>query len=96
MADLRSRLPAWAPPAIVFLFAAAGLVRVFTEHWRQGGVILGGAVLVAAVLRAVLEPDQLGVLAIRSRVIDVACYSGLGVAMVLLSVTITAGQLTFG
>jgi hypothetical protein len=95
MADLRARLPVWAPSAVVFLIAAAGLVRVLTEHWRQGGVILGGAVLVAAVLRAVLDPDQLGLLAIRSRVIDVACYAGLGIAMVLLSVTITRGQLTF-
>lgn len=94
MADLRSRLPAYAPAAVVFLIAAAGLLRVLMEHWRQGGVLLGGALLVAAALRTVLDDETAGLLAIRSRVLDVACYVVLGAAMILLAVTIIRGQPT--
>ncbi|MBC8092964.1 MAG: DUF3017 domain-containing protein [Pseudonocardia sp.] len=64
------------------------------EHWRQGGVLLGGALLVAAALRMVLDPERAGLLAVRSRVVDVACYVVLGAAMILLSATIIRGQLT--
>ncbi|MBW0088453.1 DUF3017 domain-containing protein [Pseudonocardia sp. KRD-184] len=70
------------------------MVRVLMEHWRQGGVLLGGALLVAAVLRVALPPEQAGLLAIRSRVLDVVCYVVPGIVMVLLAVTITRGQLT--
>ncbi|WP_226369966.1 DUF3017 domain-containing protein [Pseudonocardia oceani] len=91
---MRTRLPVWAPTALVLLIAAAGMVRVLMEHWRQGGVLLGGALLVAAVLRVALPPEQAGLLAIRSRVLDVVCYVVPGIVMVLLAVTITRGQLT--
>ena len=88
------RLPSWAPTALVLLVAAAGMVRVLTEHWRQGGVLLGAALLVAAVLRGALSPDVAGLLVIRSRPLDVLGYAGLGAAMVFLAVTITDQQLT--
>lgn len=91
---MRTRLPVWAPTALVLLIAAAGLVRVLMEHWRQGGVLLGGALLVAAVLRVALPPEQAGLLVIRSRVLDVVCYVVPGIVMVLLAITITRGQLT--
>lgn len=89
MADLRSRLPAWAPAAAVLLIAAAGIVRVLTQHWREGGVLLGGALLVAAILRVLLTPEQAGLLVVRSRFLDAVCYTGLGAAMVFLAATIT-------
>ncbi len=88
------RLPTWAPTALVLLVAAAGMVRVLTEHWRQGGVLLGAALLVAAVLRGALSPDVAGLLVIRSRPLDVLGYAGFGAAMVFLAVTITDQQLT--
>ncbi len=84
-----TRLPSWAAAAAVFGVAGAGVVRVLMEHWREGGVLLGGALLLAAVLRVVLTPEQAGLLTVRSRFVDVACYVGLGSAMVLLAATIT-------
>ncbi|WP_219419100.1 DUF3017 domain-containing protein [Pseudonocardia nigra] len=93
MADRRSRLPVHAPLIFVLLIAAAGMVRVLTQHWREGAALLGGALLVAAVLRVLLPPDRAGMLAIRSRPIDVLCYAGFGVVMVALAVTITHGSL---
>ena len=93
---LRSRLPAETPMITVLAVAAVGLVRVATANWREGSVLLGGALLLAAVLRAVLPPDRAGLLAIRSRAVDILSYTGLGLAVVLLAVTITRGSLTVG
>ncbi|WP_214367482.1 DUF3017 domain-containing protein [Pseudonocardia sp. H11422] len=92
--DLRARLSVHGPLILVLLIALLGLGRVLTEHWREGSVLLGGALLVAAALRMALPPDRVGLLAIRSRVIDVLCYSGFGLIVVALAVTITRGSLT--
>jgi hypothetical protein len=81
---------------VVLLVAAVGLLRVATAHWREGSVLLGGALLLAAVLRAVLPQHRAGLVAIRSRAVDVLSYTGLGLAVVLLAVTITRGSLTAG
>ncbi len=96
LADLRSRLPVHAPLAMVMLIAAVGMVRVLTQHWREGAVLLGGALIVAAVLRLLLPTDRVGLLAIRSRPIDVLCYGGLGTVISVLAMTITASLLNGG
>lgn len=90
---MRARLPVWAPAALVGSIAVVGLGRVFMEHWREGGVLLGVALLVAAALRVALTPEQAGLLTVRSRFVDVLCYLGLGAAMVLLAATITRSGL---
>jgi hypothetical protein len=94
--SLRSRLPVEWPMIVVLAVAVVGLLRVATAHWREGSVTLGAALLIAAALRAALPPDRAGLLAIRSRVLDILAYSGLGLAVVLLAVTITRGSLTVG
>jgi hypothetical protein len=80
----------------VLLVAAVGMLQVLTEHWRQGSALLGGALLVAAVLRGVLPPPRAGLLAIRGRVVDVVCYTAFGIAVLLLALTITRGSLAVG
>jgi hypothetical protein len=80
----------------VLAVAAVGLLRIATANWREGSVLLGGALLLAAVLRVALPADRAGLLAIRSRALDVLGYTGLGLAVVLLAVTITRGSLTVG
>ena len=75
----------------------SGCCASATAHWREGSVLLGGALLRRR--RAACgccPPDRAGLLAIRSRVVDVLAYSGLGLAVVLLAVTITRGSLTVG
>ncbi|MHA6792811.1 DUF3017 domain-containing protein [Pseudonocardia bannensis] len=84
------------PLTLVLLIALLGLGRVLTEHWREGSVLLGGSLLVAAALRVVLPPDLVGLLAIRSRAVDVLCYGGFGLVVVALAVTITRGSLAVG
>jgi hypothetical protein len=93
---MRARLPIFLPAALVAVIALVGMGLVLSQHWRRGAVLLGAALLVAAVLRLALQAEQAGLLAIRSKAIDVLCYSGLGVTMVLLAVTITRGSLTLG
>jgi hypothetical protein len=80
----------------VLAVAAVGLLRVATANWREGAVLLGGSLLLAAALRTALPPDRAGLLAIRSKVLDVLSYSGLGLAVVLLAVTITRSSLSVG
>ena len=92
----RMHLPAEAPMLAVLFVASVGLLRVATANWREGAVLLGGSLLLAAVLRAALPPDRAGLVAIRSRTIDVLSYTGLGLAVVLLAVTITRSSLTVG
>jgi hypothetical protein len=87
-AGARSRLPVHAPFLAVVAVVVVGLVRVLTQHWREGAALLGGALLLAAVLRAVLAPERVGLLAIRSRPVDVLVYLAFGGALVVLALTI--------
>ncbi len=80
----------------VLAVAAVGMLRVATANWREGAVLLGGSLQLAAALRTALPPDRAGLLAIRSKVLDVLSYSGLGLAVVLLAVTITRSSLSVG
>lgn len=84
-------MPDWAPVALVLGIAAAGMLRVLTQHWREGAALLAGALLIAAVLRVLLPDDRAGLLAVRGRVIDVVLYVGLGLVTLALAVTITRG-----
>lgn len=89
-----SRRPAvleQVPFGIVLALVAVAAVRILQYHWRQGAVIVGGALLVAAVFRAVLPSVRAGLLAIRGRPVDVLSYSGLGVLLLFLAFTITDG-----
>ncbi|QYN34980.1 DUF3017 domain-containing protein [Pseudonocardia sp. DSM 110487] len=96
MTELRSRVPVYVPMTFVLLIAGTGMVRTLTQHWREGAVLLGGALIVAAVLRLLLPTDRVGLLAIRSRPIDVLCYGGLGTVIAVLAMTITASLLNGG
>lgn len=79
---------------LVLAIALVGMQRVLTAHWREGAALLGGALLAAAVLRAVLPVDRTGLLAIRSKAIDVLFYAAFGLVMIILAVTITRARLT--
>ena len=53
--------------------------------------ILGGALLVAGLLRAVLSNEQAGLLAIRGKAVDFLSYAGLATLILFLSFTIAGG-----
>ncbi len=82
---LRKTLRSEAPFALVLAIAIAGLgsVVVSSQHWLRGVLIAASALLVAGVARFVLPPRQAGLLAVRGRLFDTACYLALGGSIVL-------------
>lgn len=87
-ARVLDRLPLNLPVTVVLVIAGLGFARVLAEHWREGTGLLGGALLVAGVARVLLSQDRAGLLAVRSQAVDVLCYVGFGVLMVVLACTI--------
>ncbi|MGJ7905394.1 DUF3017 domain-containing protein [Actinopolyspora sp. H202] len=80
--------------ALVILLVLFGGQRVAMSHWREGATLLGGALLLAAVLRGSLPVERVGLLAIRNRVVDVLLYGALGLVIVFVAITITGGPLS--
>ncbi|WP_280758859.1 DUF3017 domain-containing protein [Prescottella agglutinans] len=72
----------------VLLVVAVAFVLVLADRWRRGALVLGGAMLLAAVLRAVVSPDRVGLLAVRGKGFDVASMTVVGVAIIALAASI--------
>ncbi|MGH3755390.1 MAG: DUF3017 domain-containing protein [Pseudonocardiaceae bacterium] len=81
---------------LVLAVVAVGMVRIAQYHWREGTVIIGGALLLAAGLRAVLPPERTGLLGVRRRALDVVTYGVFGLLMLFVALTITGGPLAAG
>jgi len=70
-----------APFGLVMLIELAGVCSVFLapQHWLRAVGVLAVGMLVAGLLRLVLSNEQAGLLRVRRRSFDVACYLLLGV-----------------
>lgn len=79
--------------SLVMAVVVVGMVRIAQYHWREGTVIIGGALLLAAGLRAVLPPERTGLLGIRRRALDVLTYGVFGLMMLIVALTIIGGPL---
>jgi Protein of unknown function (DUF3017) len=86
LAGLIRQLPLLA----VLIGVAVGLLLVVFEHWRKGLVVVGVALLAAAVLRLLLPVRRVGFLAVRSRPVDVVLMAGTGVLMTVIALAIPA------
>jgi Protein of unknown function (DUF3017) len=80
------------PFAVVLLIAAAGLatVVVASQHWLRGVLVIASSLVVAGAARAVLPDRRAGMLAVRGKLFDVACYLVLGGAMIGFGLTASA------
>ncbi|MFJ7155675.1 DUF3017 domain-containing protein [Streptomyces sp. NPDC101118] len=79
--------PARQWPMLSVLGATAvGLLLTALDYFRAGCLIIGVALIVAAVLRRVLP--SVGMLAVRSRFTDMVTYGVLGTAIVLLALVV--------
>jgi hypothetical protein len=76
---------------LVLVIAAVGVLRIAQYHWREGSVLIGGALLVAALLRAVLPATRVGLMAVRGRAVDVLTYSALAACVLFISITLQNG-----
>jgi hypothetical protein len=70
----------------VILIAAFGLV--IAGYWRRGALVLAIGVAVAAALRLMLSEDRAGLLAVRSRAIDVATTASVSATILYIAWTI--------
>ena len=86
LAGLLRQLPLLA----VLLAVGVGLLVVAVGHWRKGLVVMGLAMVAAAVLRLLLPLRRAGFLAVRSRTLDVVLIGGTGVALVVIALAIPA------
>jgi DUF3017 family protein len=76
------------PFGLVLAVVLLGLLRILEYYWRQGTVLIGVALVIAAALRALLRDDQAGLIAIRGRGLDVLTYGGFGVCVIAVALTI--------
>ncbi len=83
----RLRTVHW-PFALVVLMVLTAGGFVVADRWRRGAILVGIAMLVGAVLRAVLRDHQVGLLAVRNRPVDVVTFAAFGVAILVLASSI--------
>jgi hypothetical protein len=81
------------PLILVLAVVAIGLLRIVQYHWRQGAVLIGGALVLAALIRALLPNGRAGLVEIRSRAVDILLYGGLGLMVMTVAATIEGGPL---
>jgi len=84
LAGLVRQLPLLA----VLLTVGVGLLLVAVQHWRWGLVVVGLALVGAALLRVLLPVRRVGFLAVRSRPIDVVLLAGTGVLLIAITLAI--------
>ncbi len=83
----RLRTVYWPFTLVVLMVLTAGGF-VVADRWRRGAILVGIAMLVGAVLRAVLRDHQVGLLAVRNRPVDVVTFAVFGVAILVLASSI--------
>lgn len=88
-----SKLPRPVQYVGIALFVLGVVVSGFfslTEHWRRATFCLGMSMLGLGVLRSLADSKVMGVLAVRSRMFDVAFCFLLGSLMVFLAASVDA------
>lgn len=88
---MKTAVRAHLPFGLVMAIVAVGFVRIAQYHWREGTVLIAVALLVAALLRAVLSPEQAGLIVIRGRGVDILAYTLFGGMILFVALTITKG-----
>jgi hypothetical protein len=83
--ERRSSVVSELPLTLVIGGAGAGLVVIAMHHFRWGNLIIGGSLLVAALLRLVLPTRQAGLLVVRGRLTDVITMAAIGGSLLLLA-----------
>jgi len=73
------------PITIVLIGITVALLMIAMDHFRRGSIVLSASVVLAAFLRLLLPGQEAGMLAVRSRRIDVAVLGGLGVGLSLFT-----------
>ncbi|HEX6756779.1 MAG TPA: DUF3017 domain-containing protein [Mycobacteriales bacterium] len=80
------------PMVLVLALGTTGIAysAVVPRHWLRGVLLLAAACGLAGLCRLLLPARQAGLLAVRGRAVDVVCYTGLAVAIVVLGLALPA------
>jgi Protein of unknown function (DUF3017) len=70
---------------LVLATCIVGVVVVVTGEWRTGVRVFGGALLLGSLVRLLLSNRDAGMLAVRSKALDVLMLAALGSALVFLA-----------
>jgi Protein of unknown function (DUF3017) len=76
------------PLLAVLVTVGIGLLLVTFDHWRRGLVVVGLALVGAALLRLLLPERRVGFLAVRSRSIDVVLLGATGLLLTVIALSI--------
>jgi len=76
------------PILVVALFLIAAFALVAGGYWRRGALVLAIGVAAAAALRLTLSDDRAGLLAVRTRTVDVVTTASVSAAMLYIAWTI--------
>jgi hypothetical protein len=76
------------PLLAVLVAVGVGLLLVTFDHWRRGLVVVGLALVGAALLRLLLPVRRVGFLAVRSRPVDVVLMAGAGLVLTVIALAI--------
>ncbi|WP_353081421.1 DUF3017 domain-containing protein [Tessaracoccus lapidicaptus] len=76
------------PLAAALSIVAVGAGFAAFGHWRRASLLIGGALLLAAMLRLVLPMTMAGLLVVRRRWIDVAVLALLGAAVLTVTLVV--------
>ncbi len=85
----RSRFREW-PISLVMLGIGLSMIFVATDHFRRGSLVLAVSVVLATFLRLFLSENQAGMLAVRSKGVDVAVLAVLGVGLTIFALWVPA------
>jgi hypothetical protein len=80
------------PLALVLLGLLCGLILLSFYDFRVGSILLGASMIFAAALRTFLPRDRAGLLAIRSRPIDLVTMYGFGIALTTVAVLVPTAR----
>lgn len=83
-----------SPWALVAVMAVVlmGVAQMVFGLWRGGAIFVGGAAVLAALLRVVLPEHLAGLLAVRRRWIDVLALTLIGVAIIVMALQVPPGR----
>jgi Protein of unknown function (DUF3017) len=84
----RSRPGAWLrewPITLVLAGVALAMILIALDSFRRGSVVLSASVLLAAFLRLLLPDDDAGMLAVRTKKVDVITLGLLGIGVTVFT-----------
>lgn len=80
----RGWLRQW-PLTLVLCGVGVAMLLIALDYFRRGSIVLSASVLLAAFLRLLLPEDDAGMLAVRSRRVDVLTLGVLGVGLTVFT-----------